>query len=157
MSRDVHGYETISAPVASSAITAGAAAGLAWNLFGVFKFSENLNSTSESLMKMGMGAEQAAVYANYPAWMTIAFGLGVGGGLLGCALLLKREAFAVPVFAVSLVGYLVLFVGDITEGVFAALGTRQVLILPTVVAIAVGLLAWSRALVTRGALRLPRV
>jgi hypothetical protein len=136
-----------------NAIAAGAAAGAAWNLFGVFQFLQSLNSTQQSLVKMGMTAEQAAVYAGYPEWMTIAFAVGVGAGLAGSVLILARRASAVPVLAASLAGYVLLYIGDITEGVFAALGPPQVAILTTVVAVAVGLLMWSRHLARRGALR----
>ena len=63
------------------------------------------------------------------------------------------RAWAVPVLALSLLGYLALYVGDITEGVFAALGSPQVVILTTVVAVAIALLVWSRRLARRGVLR----
>jgi hypothetical protein len=55
--------------------------------------------------------------------------------------------------AASLIGYLVLYAGDITEGVFAALGWPQVAILSAVVAIAACLLVWARRLHRTGALR----
>jgi len=126
-----------------------AALGIAWNLFGVSQFLGTLRSTPESLMEMGMTRAQAAVYTSYPTWMTVGFAVGVFGGLAGSVLLLTRRRAAVPVFAASLAGYVVLFVGDVTEGVFAALGASQVAILSTVVAIAAGLLAWSRWLAAR--------
>jgi hypothetical protein len=118
--------------------------GVAWNLFGAVQFLQTLGSTPQSLMDMGMSAEQAFVYTSYPAWMNAGFGLGVFGGLLGSALLLARRRSAVPVLAASLAGYLVLYAGDITEGVFAALGAPQIAILTLVVAIAAGLFVWAR-------------
>jgi hypothetical protein len=72
------------------------------------------------------------------AWSGLA--LGVLGGALGCVLLLLRKAAATTVFALSLAAYLVLYIGDMTLGVFAAFGFSQVAILTVVVAIAVGLL-----------------
>lgn len=131
----------------------GALAGVAWNLYGVVQFLQTLRSTPEHLREMGMTAEQAAVYSSYPMWMTLAFAVGIGGGLAGSVLLLAGRARAVTVFTASLLGYLVLYVGDITEGVFAALGAPQVAILTTVVAVAAALLAWSRSLARRGLLR----
>jgi hypothetical protein len=121
-----------------------AALGLAWNAFGLFQFVRSLRNTSESLMRMGMTAEQARVYTSYPAWMTAAFAVGVVGGFVGSLLLLARNRNAAPVFLASLVGYIGLYVGDITEGVFAALGAPQVIVLTLVVAIAAALLGWSR-------------
>jgi len=126
--------------------------GLAWNGYGVVQFVHSLTDSVESLTQMGMTAEQAATYAHPPAWMSAGFGLGAFGGLLGCALVLARRAAAVPVFAASLVGYVVLYIGDITEGIFAALGAPQVAVLSTVVAIAAALWGWSRSLVAHGVL-----
>lgn len=120
--------------------------GLLWNGFGISQFLGTLERTPQSLMQMGMTPEQAAVYAAYPMWMTVAFGIGVFGGLAGSALLLARSRYAPSVLGASLAGYLVLYVGDVTEGVFAALGAPQVAILTTVVVIAAGLLGWSRHL-----------
>jgi hypothetical protein len=130
-----------------------ATGGLAWNTFGVLQFLQTLASTPESLRHMGMTAEQAEAYASYPAWMTFAFAVGVGGGLGGSLLLLAGRRQAVPVLAASLIGYLLLYAGDITEGVFAALGWPQVAILTAVVAIAACLLVWARRLDRTGALR----
>lgn len=76
----------------------------------------------------------------------------VFGGLVGCMLLLARKWPALPVFAVSLIGYLILYFGDITEGVFAAIGTSQVGILSMVVAIAAALMWLARHFDRRDAL-----
>jgi hypothetical protein len=121
-----------------------AALGLVWNAFGLFQFVGSLQNTPESLMAMGMSAEQALVYSSYPAWMTAAFALGVVGGVVGSLLLVLRDRRATQVFLASLLGYVVLYVGDVTEGVFAALGAPQVIVLTVVVAIAAALLAWSK-------------
>jgi hypothetical protein len=129
-----------------------AALGLAWNLFGAVQFIASLSATSESKQAQGMTPDQAAVMLGYPVWMTIAFAVGVFGGLVGCGLLLLRKAVAVPVFALSLAGYVVLYIGDIVHGVFAALGTPQVVILSAVVAIAVFLLVIARRFRAQGAL-----
>ncbi len=118
--------------------------GLAWNVFGLVQFIGSLSATSQSLQAQGMTPEQAAIMTGYPAWMTVAFAVGVGGGVIGCGLLLLKKAWSVPVFWASLIGYIVLYIGDITEGVFAALGTPQVVVLSIVVAIAAALLWLAR-------------
>ncbi len=118
--------------------------GLAWNVFGVVQYLASVSATQESLIASGMTPEQAAVMLGYPAWMTAAFAIGVFGGTLGCLVLLLRKKIAVPVFAVSLAAYIVLYIGDITEGVFAALGAPQVIILTSVVTIAAALLWFAR-------------
>lgn len=127
--------------------------GLAWNVFGAVQFTGSLSATAESLQAQGLTAEQAAVMLGYPVWMTIAFAIGVFGGALGCLLLLARRAIAVPVFALSLAGYLALYAGDILHGVFAAMGAPQVAVLTVVVAIAAGLWALARSFRARGLLR----
>lgn len=125
--------------------------GLAWNIFGVVQFLHSLAGSAGALMAQGMTAEQATLYLNLPRWMTAAFAVGVFGGVVGSVLLLLRSRFSLPVFAVSLVAYCVLYVGDIVEGVFAAFGTPQVVILTFVVLVAVGLLAlaWQQRAVGR--------
>ena len=114
--------------------------GLAWNVFGLFQFFGSLRATQESLQAQGLTAEQAAVMLGYPSWMTIVFAIGVTGGALGCVLLLLRNRFAIPVFWASLLGYIALYIGDIVEGIFAAIGAPQIIVLSLVVAIAMVLL-----------------
>ena len=126
--------------------------GLAWNIFGVVQFIGSLNATVESLTAAGLTAEQAAVMTGYPGWMTIAFAVGVFAGLLGCVLLLLKRKLSVIVFAFSLAGYIILYIGDMTEGVFGAMGSSQIIILTVVVAIAAFLLWLARHFDQRGAL-----
>jgi hypothetical protein len=95
-------------------------------------------------MASGLTQAQATVMTTYPGWMTLAFAVGVLGGLAGSALLLVQRRLAVPVLATSLLAYLVLYLGDVTQGVFAAMGAAQVIVLTVVVAIAVGLLLLAR-------------
>jgi hypothetical protein len=129
-----------------------ALAALAWNLYGIAQFAATLRPATGAAAELAMEASRASALA-YPGWMTLAFAVGVFGGALGSALVLARRAAAVPVLGASLAAYCVLYVGDITEGVFAALGPSQVAVLTTVVAIAVALFRWSLRLRTRGELR----
>lgn len=125
-------------------LSIAALGGVAWNLFGSVQFAASTTATAESLMEVGLTPEQAAVMTGYPVWMTLAFAIGVAGGLLGSVLLLLRRPLAQPVFAASLVAYVALWIGDAVYGVFAAMGAPQVVILTTVVAIAAALFALSR-------------
>lgn len=127
-----------------------ALSGFAWNIFGVVQFLGQVSQSDSAMMGAGMTAEQVAVYSSLPVWMDAVFAIGTIGGTLGCVLLLLRNRLAVPVFAVSLVGYIVLFIGDIVNGVFAAFGASQVVILSVVVAIAAGLLWFARRLRVQG-------
>jgi hypothetical protein len=113
--------------------------GVAWNIFGIVQFLGALDPSAESLAARGMTPEQAAVYMSIPAWMNASFAIGVFGGFIGSVLLVMGKRQAVTVLLASLAGYVALYIGDITHGVFEALGTEQVVILSTVVAIAAGL------------------
>lgn len=124
--------------------------GLAWNIFGVVQFLSTFNGTLESLMRNGLTSEQAKLYLSLPSWMTAAFAIGVFGGVIGNILLLIRKKISVSVFLLSLAGYIVLYIGDITQGVFKVFGTPQVVILTSVVLIAAGLLWLSRSFTKSG-------
>lgn len=120
-----------------------AALGFLWNIFGVLQFLASFGGSVEGLMQQGMTPEQAKLYYGLPAWMTAAFAVGVFGGVLGCWLLWSRKRTATRVFALSLCAYIVLYVGDIALGVFAAFGAPQVAVLTLVVLIAAILFALS--------------
>ena len=105
------------------------------------------------LMAKGMTAAQANLYASLPGWMTIVFAIGVFGGLVGATLLLIGQRAASTLLGMSLIGYIALYIGDITQGVFAAFGTSQVVVLTIVVAIAAALLMLSLHADRRGSLR----
>jgi hypothetical protein len=100
--------------------------GLAWNVFGVVQFLATTNGTVGSMMSQGLTKEQADLYLNLPLWMNAAFAIGVFGGVLGSLALLLRKRAAIAIFWLSLVAYIVLYIGDITQGVFAAFGIKQV-------------------------------
>lgn len=143
---------TPSTPSAPAWLWAAGLFGLAWNAYGVVQFAGSVRATPDSLVAMGLDPAQAMTVTSYPLWMTAAFAAGVFGGLAGSALLLLRRAAALPVLAASLAAYVLLYVGDVTEGVFAAMGASQVVVLTAVVAIAAGLLWAARRAGLRGLL-----
>lgn len=124
--------------------------GLAWNGYGVVQFVGSVRATPDDLVAAGFDPAQAMTMASYPLWMTAAFAVGVFGGLAGSALLLLRRKLALPLFAASLAAYVALYVGDVTEGVFAAIGPSQIVVLTLVVVIAAGLLWAARRATARG-------
>lgn len=119
-------------------------AGIAWNIFGIVQFAGAVAATEADLIASGLTPDQAAVMTGYPEWMTVAFAVGVFGGLAGSVLLLLRRAGAQPVLLISLFAYVALWIGDAVHGVFAAMGTPQIVILSFVVAIAAALFGLSR-------------
>lgn len=120
------------------ALMATALLGIAWNAFGVVQWAGSLGATQDTLMGRGMTAAQSAAYLALPGWMTVAFAVGVFGGLLGSGALAARRRVALPLFAVSLVAYIALYAGDLAHGLFDVMPTQQP-ILNAVVGIAVAL------------------
>lgn len=125
--------------------------GVLWNLFGVYQFIGTLTPEGHSAMAAGMTAAQAQIYFSLPTWMTAVFAIGVFAGFLGSLALAARRAAAMPVLAVSLVGYIALFSGDVYFGVFDAM-PGQLAILAFVVAVAVALIATAWAARSRALL-----
>jgi len=126
--------------------------GVLWNLYGIYQFFGTLTPAGRSAMAAGMTAAQAQIYFSLPAWMTAVFAIGVFGGLLGSLALATRRAAALPVFAVSLVGYIGLFAGDVYFGILDAMPS-QLAILAFVVVVAMALLATAWAARSRALLR----
>lgn len=117
--------------------------GILWNVYGVYQFAGTFTAAGQAAMTAGMTPAQAAVYLGLPAWVSVAFAVGVFGGLAGSITLALRRRVAVPVFAASLAGYALLFAADAGYGVFAAIPS-QLAILAVVVLIAAGLFVAAR-------------
>ncbi|MEM9277475.1 MAG: hypothetical protein AAGA76_02760 [Pseudomonadota bacterium] len=76
---------------------------LIWNVLGMGNFLSQLDPETVS----SMPESHRALIENRPLWGTIAFGLAVFGGALGCLLLLLRQRLAVPVLLLSFIGVIV--------------------------------------------------
>ncbi len=126
--------------------------GVLWNLYGLYQFVGTLTPAGRSAMAAGMTAAQAQVYFSLPPWMTAVFACGVLGGLVGSLALAARRKLAVPVLTLSMAGYLLLFSGDLTFGVFDAM-PAQLAILAFVVLVAALLLVTAWAARSRALLR----
>ena len=50
-----------------------------------------------------------------PLWATAAYAIGVWGGLLGCAALLLRKKWALPVYVISFAGALIAWAWNIAD------------------------------------------
>ena len=116
---------------------------LVWNLLGVFAFAGQMMMTPEQLAQLSQ-AEQD-MYNSMPGWVTVAFGLAVIGGALGCLLLLLKKSLAFPVLCLSLVGVLaqmsyVFFVSKSWE----VYGPGQMIMPVMVIIIAVALVWYSK-------------
>ena len=83
-----------------------------WNGFGSYNYLMSRMHNAEYMRKMAPQMDPAAAFAyadSMPVLQAFGWGLGVWLGLLGSLLLLVRSRYAVPAFALSLVGVLVTF------------------------------------------------
>lgn len=124
--------------------------GFLWSAFGIFQYLMTVGADTAAFEAQGMTPDQAAIMASVPAWMDAAFAIGVFGGTIGSVGLLMRANWARPLLFASLAGYIVLWIGDLAKGVFAALGAPQVAILTFVVAVAAALVWLERVARRRG-------
>jgi hypothetical protein len=117
--------------------------GLIWNLIGIYQFAITEFATKAQYIAAGMTPDQADFYLQLPVWMKFAFAIGVVAGSIGCILLILRRKSALTVLWVSLIAYISLYIADVVYGVFEILGSKQINIMTTVLAIAVGLQAYA--------------
>ena len=80
---------------------------LLWNGFGAYDYLMTRMRNTDYFESMMPGVDPNVILAwvdAFPLYAQFGWGLGVWGGLAGAILLLMRSRWAVPVFAVSLVG-----------------------------------------------------
>jgi len=82
-----------------------ASAALLWNLAGCYAYLLDVRRTPEELARMS--ADMQALYAARPAWAVGATATGVWLGAIGCAGLVMRRRWAVPLLVMSLLGVIV--------------------------------------------------
>ncbi len=79
-------------------------AALLWNFGGVAGFFMQVTMTPEVTAELSEA--QRAMMLSLPSWMTVAFGVAVFAGVLGCVLLLLRKSAAIYLFILSLIAVL---------------------------------------------------
>ncbi|MEP1352545.1 MAG: hypothetical protein ABJX32_18640 [Tateyamaria sp.] len=92
--------------------------GLVWNLMGCLNFITQMNADAVAKMP----ELYQLIISSRPLWATLAFGLAVFGGAVGCILLLLRRDMARIALLVSLVAIL-LTVGQTISAVGLAPST----------------------------------
>ena len=75
---------------------------LLWNLMGLLAFIFQLLMSPEVLASLPENEQE--LYRDMPLWATVAFGLAVIAGTLGCIFLILRTRLAMVLFVLSLVG-----------------------------------------------------
>jgi len=80
---------------------------LLWNGFGGYDFIQTTTRGEAYFRESGFDQPMIDYFNAIPNWVYVPWTLGVWGGVLGSLLLLLRSKWAVPVFALSLLGALV--------------------------------------------------
>jgi hypothetical protein len=128
-----------------------------WNAFGCYDYLMTRTRNIDYLQRMMPTVdpqEMLAYIDSFPIWAQFGWGLGVWGGLLGSILLLLRNRWAVVALALSLVGALLGIGYQIANpGGPAAMNEGANAIMPyVVIAVALGLVGYARAMKAKGVL-----
>ena len=133
--------------------------GTLWNGFGAYDYWMTRTRNTDYLAGMMPDVDPQATLAwvdSFPVWAQFGWGLGVWMGLLGSILLLVRHRFAVHTLALSAHGA-VLGLGYqiIAAPPLAGMeGDTMMTVMPfVIIAVAIGLLLYARALASKGVLR----
>jgi hypothetical protein len=122
---------------------------LVWNLIGLVFYYEHVTMTPEALA--GFTDAQQNFFNSTPVWSTSAHAIAVNGGVLGSLFLLLRKSWAVPLFALSLLGILVQnFHAFVLANGLEVWGSSGVALPAIVIVIAVALLVYSRNVQGKG-------
>jgi len=129
-----------------------------WNGFGCFDYLMTRTRGAayiETMMPTIDGAAMMAYIDGFPIWAAFAWGLGVWAGLAGSILLILRHRLAVPVLLASLVGALVGIGYQLANpaGIIEMAQGANAVMPYVVIAIAIGLFAYARAMRIKGVLR----
>jgi len=108
---------------------------------------------SDDVIK-AMPENQQHLYRNMPLWVNIVFAGEVFGGTLGCVGLLLRKKWALPLFAVSILGVLsqtfhVYFLSD----AISTMGTPAVVMPLLAILIGIGMIVLAKSAISKGWLR----
>ena len=122
---------------------------LIWNAIGIVTFLMTVTMSPEALADLPEA--ERALYTDTPAWSIGMYAIAVFGGTLAAIVLLLRKAWAVPLFAISLVAIIVqmgyaLFMTPLLE----VRGATAAIMPLVIVAVAVYLLWYARTAREKG-------
>ena len=105
-----------------------AIAALLFEAAGAYLFADSL-----SLDPATLPLDQRAIYDATPQWMTIAWAVAIGAGLLGALGLLLRRRFAEPLLLISVFAVVVQFAGLFVVKQLRELTPEDHLLVPVVI------------------------
>ena len=109
---------------------AAATAALLFELAGAYLFANSLTLDPATLP-----LDQRAVYDATPQWMTIAWAVAIGAGLVGAIGLVLRRRFAEPALLVSLIAVAVQFSGIFLVRQLRELTPEEHLLVPVIIVV----------------------
>ena len=122
---------------------------LVWNLIGLAAYVSQV-TMSEDALRMLPDAQRTFL-ENTPGWATGAFAIATTAGVLGSLLLLLRNAWAVPLFLISLAAVLAqTYYGFVIANGIEVLGAGSAVLPAATIAIGTGLIWYSRVAKERG-------
>ena len=126
---------------------------LLWNGVGAVDYF--MTQTRNEAYLGSFTPEQLAYFQSFPAWAVACWAMSVWGGVLGAALLLARRRLAAPVFLVSLVTMLPMWLYNyvLTDGLRLMGGAGALAFSAAIFVVALGLWLYARRLADTGVLR----
>lgn len=129
-----------------------------WNAFGCFDYVMTRTQGAaylKSMMPTIDGDAFMAYIDAFPIWASVGWGLGVWGGLAGSILLLLRHRAAVVVLGLSLVGAVIGIGYQLANpaGIAGMDGGFNAIMPYVIIAVALGLFVYARAMRIKGVLR----
>jgi len=129
---------------------------LLWNGFGCYDYLMTRMRDADYIKSMMPEVDPTTVFAwtdSFPMWASAGWGLGVWMGLIGAVLMLMRTRWAIPAFALSLLGAVVGLgyqMANPMPGITGFMATGVPII---IIVIALGQFLYARAQGASGALR----
>jgi hypothetical protein len=125
---------------------------LVWNAMGGMDYT--MTHVHNAAWLAAMSPEQRQWVDSFPIWATSCWAFGVWGAIAGSVLLLMRSRWAVPVFAISVLGLIGSHFYQYTSNAPAGLNTGTGTIFAAVLAlVAVALLVYALQMRKRGILK----
>jgi len=125
---------------------------LLWFLTDISAFFMRVLMTDDGINAMPVN--QQHLYRNMPLWVNVVFAGEVFGGALGCVGLLLRKKWALPLFAVSILGVLsqtfhIYFRSD----AISVMGAAAVVMPLVAILIGAGMIVLAKSAIAKGWLR----
>jgi hypothetical protein len=133
--------------------------GTLWNAFGCYDYVMTRMRDTDYLASMMPDVDPQATLAwvyGFPIWAQFGWGLGVWMGLIGCVMLLLRHRWAAPVLGLSLLGAILGLGYQIVAAppLAGTEGDMMMTVMPyVIIAVALGLFLYARAMAKNGLLR----